>query len=79
MADGYAPAVPGLRIENRLTAQTDLVPALTGLFNLEYTSKFYGYYILKLEGGKERWLMGTYQNTAYARNNKMVVLFPQKK
>jgi phosphoglycerol transferase MdoB-like AlkP superfamily enzyme len=49
MSDGYAPAVISPRIENRLTAQIDLAPTLPGLLNLEYTSKFYDYDILKLE------------------------------
>ncbi|HTE12468.1 MAG TPA: LTA synthase family protein, partial [Chitinophagaceae bacterium] len=75
----YAPAIITPRIENKLTAQIDLAPTLLGLMNLNYTSKFYGYDMLKLEAGKERLFMGTYQNVAYARNNKMVVLSPQKK
>jgi len=75
----YAPGLIAPRIETRLTAQIDLAPTLLGLINLSYTSKFYGYDILKLEPGKERVLMGTYQNVAYARNNKMVVLSPQQK
>jgi phosphoglycerol transferase MdoB-like AlkP superfamily enzyme len=75
----YAPGIIAPRIENRLTAQIDLAPTLLGLLNLSYTSKFYGFDMLKLEPGKERVLMGTYQNIAYARNNKMVVLSPQQK
>lgn len=57
----------------------DLAPAVPGLLNPDYTSKFYGYDILKLETGKERLFIGTYQNVAYARNNKMAVLLPQQK
>jgi phosphoglycerol transferase MdoB-like AlkP superfamily enzyme len=75
----YAPGIIMPRIENKLTAQIDLAPTLLGLLNLHYTSKFYGYDILKLSAGKERLFMGTYQNVAYARNNKMVVLSPQQK
>jgi len=75
----YAPAIIAPRIENRLTAQIDLAPTLLGLMNLSYTSKFYGYDIFKLAPGKERLFMGTYQNVAYASNNKMVVLSPQQK
>jgi phosphoglycerol transferase MdoB-like AlkP superfamily enzyme len=75
----YAPAIITPRIENKLTAQIDLAPTLLGLLNLHYTSRFYGYDILKLEEGRERLFMGTYQNVSYVRNNKMVVLSPQKK
>jgi len=75
----YAPGIVTARIENKLTAQIDLPPTLLGLLNLSYKSKFYGYDVLKLPTGKERLFMGTYQNVAYARNNKMVVLSPQQK
>jgi phosphoglycerol transferase MdoB-like AlkP superfamily enzyme len=75
----YAPQVITPRIEDRLTGQIDLAPTILGLLNLNYTSKFYGYDVLKLEKGRERLFMGTYQNVAYARDNKMVVLSPQKK
>ncbi|MEP7278177.1 MAG: LTA synthase family protein [Bacteroidota bacterium] len=75
----YAPDILAPQIEEKLTAQIDLAPTLLGLLNIEYSSKFYGYDILKLQEGKQRVFMGTYQNIAYARNNKMVVLSPQKK
>jgi phosphoglycerol transferase MdoB-like AlkP superfamily enzyme len=75
----YAPQIVPPRIEDRLVGQIDLVPTLLGLLNLSYETKFYGYDILKLEKGRERLFMGTYQNIAYVRNNKMVVLSPQKK
>jgi phosphoglycerol transferase MdoB-like AlkP superfamily enzyme len=75
----YAPQLITPRIEDRLVAQIDLAPTLLGLLNTSYTTKFYGYDIFTLEKGRERLLMGTYQNIAYVRNNKMVVLSPQKK
>jgi phosphoglycerol transferase MdoB-like AlkP superfamily enzyme len=75
----YAPGIVNARIENRLVGQIDLAPTILGLLNCNYKSKFYGYDVLKLEPGKERLFMGTYQNVAYARDNKMVVLSPQKK
>jgi phosphoglycerol transferase MdoB-like AlkP superfamily enzyme len=75
----YAPQIITPRIEDRLVGQIDLAPTVLGLLNLNYKSKFYGYDIFKLEKGRERLFMGTYQNIAYARNNKMVVLSPQKK
>ena len=75
----YAPGIIAPRIENRLTAQIDLAPTLLGLLNLQYKSKFFGYDILRLPEGRERLFMGTYQNVAYAKKNKMVVLSPQQK
>jgi phosphoglycerol transferase MdoB-like AlkP superfamily enzyme len=75
----YAPQIIAPRIEDRLVGQIDLAPTVLGLLNLNYKSKFYGYDIFKLEKGRERLFMGTYQNIAYARDNKMVILSPQKK
>ncbi len=75
----YAPQIIQPGIEDRLMGQIDLDPTILGLLNLNYKTKFYGYDILKLEKGRERLFMGTYQNVAYARNNKMVVLSPQRK
>jgi phosphoglycerol transferase MdoB-like AlkP superfamily enzyme len=75
----YSPAHIKPRIEDRLVGQVDLAPTLLGLLNLNYTSRFYGYDIFKLEKGRERLFMGTYQNIAYVRNGKMIVLSPQQK
>lgn len=75
----YSPANITPRIEDRLVGQIDLAPTLLGLLNMSYTSKFYGYDIFKLEKGRERLFMGTYQNIAYIRDGKMVVLSPQQK
>jgi phosphoglycerol transferase MdoB-like AlkP superfamily enzyme len=54
MSESLAPGILSPRIEKRLKGQTDLPPALPGLLNLNYSSKFYGYDILKQEAGKER-------------------------
>jgi phosphoglycerol transferase MdoB-like AlkP superfamily enzyme len=75
----YAPQIIAPRIEDRLVGQIDLAPTILGLLNINYKTKFYGYDIFKLEKGRERLFMGTYQNIAYTRNNKMVILSPQKK
>jgi hypothetical protein len=56
-----------------------LAPTVLGLLNLNYKSKFYGFDILKMPAENGRLFMATYQNVAYARNNKMVVLSPQQK
>lgn len=75
----YAPALLQPRIEDRLMAQVDLVPTILGLLNVPYTSKFYGYDIFRLEKGRERLFLVTYQNIAYIRKGEMVVLSPHKK
>ena len=79
MSDGSAPAVISPRIRKQVNGANRLAPTLLGLLNLHHSSKFYGYDILKLEAGRERLFMGTYQNVAYVRGNKMVVLSRQQK
>ena len=75
----YSPAniVPA-KME-RLMSQIDMGPTLLGLLNFSYTSKFYGYDIYKLEPGRERIFISTYQNLGFIHNNKMVQLDPQRK
>jgi phosphoglycerol transferase MdoB-like AlkP superfamily enzyme len=63
----------------RLMSQIDLGPTLLGLLNFSYKTKFFGYDIFKLEPGRERIFISTYQNIGYIRNNKLVILYPQKK
>ncbi len=63
----------------RLMSQIDMGPTLLGLLNFSYTSKFYGYDMYKLEPGRERIFISTYQNLGFIHNNKMVQLDPQQK
>jgi phosphoglycerol transferase MdoB-like AlkP superfamily enzyme len=64
---------------DRLMSQIDIGPTLLGLLNFSYTSKFYGYDIFKLEPGRERAFISTYQNLGYIRNNELMILSPQSK
>ncbi len=64
---------------NRLMSQIDIGPTLFGLLNFSYTSKFFGYDIFKLEEGRERAFISTYQKLGYIKNGLMVILSPQKK
>ena len=64
---------------NRLMSQIDIGPTLLGLLNFSYTSNFYGYDIFKLEPGRERAFISTYQILGYLRNGKLAILSPQKK
>jgi len=75
----YSPAnIQPARVE-RLMSQIDLGPTLLGLLNFSYKSKFFGYDIFKLEPGRERVFISTYQNLGYVKNDKLVILYPQKK
>ncbi len=75
----YAPALITPRTEPKLAAQIDLPPTILGLLNMDYQSKFFGQDILSPAANDARIFMSTYQNVAYARKNKMVVLSPQQK
>jgi len=75
----YAPQLLKPAIEQRLTSQIDLAPTVLGMLNLNYTSRFLGYDIFKTAAGRERVFISTYQDIGYIRNNKLVILSPQKK
>lgn len=64
---------------NRLMSQIDIGPTVLGLLNFSYTSNFYGYDIFKLEPGRERAFISTYQNLGYLKDGKLVILSPQFK
>ena len=63
---------------DRLTSQIDIGPTLLGLLDFSYTSRFYGYDVLKLEPGRERVLLGNYQKAGYLRGDTLTILAPQQ-
>jgi phosphoglycerol transferase MdoB-like AlkP superfamily enzyme len=75
----YAPQLLRPAIEQRFTSQIDLAPTVLGMLNLNYTSRFLGYDIFRTAAGRERVFISTYQDIGYIRNNKLVILSPQKK
>jgi phosphoglycerol transferase MdoB-like AlkP superfamily enzyme len=74
----YAPQLIPPQNNNRLMSQIDLLPTILGLMNLRYDSKFFGYDIFKLEPGRERAFISTYQKLGYIKNGKLIVLSPKK-
>ena len=62
----------------RLMSQIDLGPTVLGLLNFSYTSKFFGYDIFKLENGRERAFISTYQSLGYIRKDTLIILKPQR-
>ncbi|GLU51799.1 LTA synthase family protein [Dyadobacter frigoris] len=62
----------------RLMSQIDLGPTILGLLNFSYTSKFFGYDIFKLEEGRERAFISTYQSLGYLRKDTLIILKPQR-
>lgn len=74
----YSPAnIKPAKME-RLMSQIDLGPTILGLLNFSYTSKFFGYDIFKLEEGRERAFISTYQSLGYIRRDSLVILKPQR-
>ena len=63
---------------DRLMSQIDIPPTILGLLDFSYTSRFYGYDIMKLEPGRERIVLGNYQKAGYLRGDVLTVLAPKQ-
>jgi len=63
----------------KLTAQIDIGPTILGYLNFSYDSKFFGQDVFKMKEGDERAFISTYQSLGYIKNNKLVILDPNKK
>ncbi|TLV03431.1 LTA synthase family protein [Dyadobacter luticola] len=74
----YAPGFVKPAVMPRLMSQIDLGPTILGLLNFSYRSKFFGYDIFKLEPGRERAFVSTYQSLGYIKNDSLIILKPQK-
>lgn len=74
----YSPAhiAPG-RVD-RLMSQIDIPPTVLGLLHFSYTSRFYGYDLFKLEPGRERAFISTYQELGYLRGDTLTSLVPRQ-
>jgi phosphoglycerol transferase MdoB-like AlkP superfamily enzyme len=64
---------------DKLTAQIDIAPTILGFLNMDYTSKFFGQDVFKMKAGQERAFISTYQSLGYIKNNKLVILEPNRK
>jgi phosphoglycerol transferase MdoB-like AlkP superfamily enzyme len=75
----YSPAhiAPG-KFE-KLVAQIDIGPTILGYLNFSYKSKFFGQNVFKMNEKAERVFISTYQSLGYIKNNKLVILDPNKK
>ncbi|WP_025145852.1 LTA synthase family protein [Pedobacter jeongneungensis] len=63
----------------KLTAQIDIGPTILGYLNFSYDSKFFGQDVFKMKAGNERAFISTYQSLGYIKNDKLVILDPNKK
>jgi phosphoglycerol transferase MdoB-like AlkP superfamily enzyme len=75
----YAPGHIAPSKFEKLTAQIDIGPTILGYLNFSYQSKFFGQDVFKLKDGDERAFISTYQSLGYIKNNKLVILEPNKK
>lgn len=75
----YSPANVQPATMDRLMSQIDIGPTLLGMLNFSYASKFFGYDMFKLEPGRERAFISTYQNLGYLKDGKLTILSPQQK
>jgi len=63
----------------KLTAQIDIGPSILGYLNFSYDSKFFGQDVFKMKDTDERAFISTYQSLGYIKNNKLIILDPNKK
>jgi phosphoglycerol transferase MdoB-like AlkP superfamily enzyme len=64
---------------DKLTAQIDIGPSILGLLNFNYKSKFFGQDVFKMKDDQQRAFISTYQSLGYIKDNKLVILDPNKK
>ncbi len=75
----YAPGKINAGKFEKLTAQIDVGPTILGYLNFSYQSKFFGQDVFKMAQKDERIFISTYQSLGYLKNNKLVILGPNKK
>ncbi|WP_231463549.1 LTA synthase family protein [Pedobacter sp. Leaf132] len=63
----------------KLTAQLDIGPTILSYLNMGYKSKFFGHDVFTMQDSAQRAFISTYQSLGYIRNNKLVILNPNKK
>ncbi len=61
-----------------MASQIDIAPTVLGLLNFSYTTKFLGADILRMDPGRERAFLSTYQKLGFLEGNSLVVLGPKK-
>ncbi|WP_316796132.1 LTA synthase family protein [Pedobacter agri] len=75
----YSPAYIKPGKFDKLVAQIDIGPSILGLLNFNYQSKFFGQDVFKMKDEQQRAFISTYQSLGYIKNNKLVILDPNKK
>lgn len=73
----YAPDLIAPRTVTTLSSQIDVLPTILGILGFDYTTKFFGQDVLNYPASRA--FIATYQMLGYLKNNKLVILAPQKK
>ncbi|MBB3226734.1 phosphoglycerol transferase MdoB-like AlkP superfamily enzyme [Luteibacter sp. Sphag1AF] len=74
----YSPkhVAPG-RVD-RLMSQIDIPPTILGMLNFSYTSRFFGYDLFRIEPGRERAFISTYQELGYMHGDRLTSIVPRE-
>ena len=70
----YAPGLIKPAVMGRLMSQIDIGPTLMAWLGLSYSSRFFGYDMFRLEAGRERAFISTYQKLGYLKGDRLAVL-----
>lgn len=70
----YAPKLIEPGVMDRMMSQVDIGPTLMGWMGFGYQSRFFGYDIFRLEPGRERAFISTYQKLGYLKGGRLVTL-----
>jgi phosphoglycerol transferase MdoB-like AlkP superfamily enzyme len=74
----YAPGIVTPQKMERPLAQIDIGPTVLDMMDIDYASKFFGYNILRLPAGRERFFISTYTLLGYVKHDTLTILEPQK-
>ena len=74
----YSPAYITPREIHKIANQIDIAPTLLSLLSLDYKSYFFGMNILN-DDFEQRALIGNYQKLGLFKDNKLIILSPQRK
>ncbi len=70
----YAPKLIEPGVMARMMSQVDIGPTLMGWMGFNYQSRFFGYDMFRLEPGRERAFISTYQKLGYLKGGRLVTL-----
>ncbi|URX63883.1 LTA synthase family protein [Luteibacter anthropi] len=73
----YSPKHVQPGVIDRVISQIDVPPTVLGMLGFSYDSHFYGYDLFRLEPGRERAFVSTYQELGYLHDGRLTSLVPR--